>query len=214
MMEHRIQEAIRYLGYGKNAVDEKTFAYIEESFALLEECERKKFVYRIFACNSINAEETKIGELHLKSKNLAKNVKGCNQAVVIAATLGPEVDRMLKRLSVSDMAKAVVFQAACAAYLEEYLDECQEELKRDLSEECYFRPRFSPGYGDLALEVQEEILQMLDTAKTIGLSRTEGNMLVPTKSVTAFIAMSKEKTDCHRGGCENCGKTDCVYRRC
>ena len=35
-MDLRTREAIRYLGYGKNKVDEKTFDLIKESFQELE----------------------------------------------------------------------------------------------------------------------------------------------------------------------------------
>ena len=47
-MDTRTKEAIRYLGYGKCAVDEKTLAMIQESFQELEEIARVKLIYRIF----------------------------------------------------------------------------------------------------------------------------------------------------------------------
>ncbi len=75
------------------------------------------------------------------------------------------------------------------------------------------RPRFSPGYGDFSIEHQGEILRMLDSAKKIGLSMTGGNMLAPTKSVTAVIGLGREAATCPPGGCEGCGKADCIYRR-
>ena len=43
-MDTRTKEAIRYLGYGKCAVDEKTLAMIQESFRELEEIARVKLV--------------------------------------------------------------------------------------------------------------------------------------------------------------------------
>lgn len=215
MTERRTLEALRYLGYGRNGADEKTQVLIEDCFRELEQCARKKSVYRIFECICSDEEHVKIGELEIQSRHLAKNLKGCHKAVMIAATLGAEVDRELRRLSVTDMAKAVIFQACAASCLEEFLDECQTALKEELLfEECELRPRFSPGYGDTKMELQEDIIRILDTSKRIGLTRTESHMLIPTKSVTAFIGISKEKTDCHRSGCEACEKTDCVYRRC
>lgn len=215
MTEYRIRETIRYLGFGKNAVDNKTKAYIDEAFEILEKCERKKFIYRISSCKCVSEDEVFIGTLQLKSKRLAKNLKDCEEAIVCAATLGTEVDRILKRLSVTDIAKAVVFQAACAAFLEEYINMRQEELKFLFEESGhYLRPRFSPGYGDLTVEIQGELLKVLDASNTIGVTCTTMNMLVPSKSVTAFIGISKEKTVCHNRGCESCDKTDCIYRRC
>ncbi len=36
-MDHMTKEAIRYLGYGKHAVDDKTLAMVEDSFRDLED---------------------------------------------------------------------------------------------------------------------------------------------------------------------------------
>ncbi len=54
---------------------------------------------------------------------------------------------------------------------------------------------------------------MADTARRIGLTMTDGSMLMPTKSVTALIGLGRENENCHIGGCEACDKTDCTYRR-
>ena len=47
-MDIRMREAIRYLGYGRSTVDEKTLQLMRESFVELEQLAKKKFVYRIF----------------------------------------------------------------------------------------------------------------------------------------------------------------------
>ena len=47
MTDARTKEAIRYLGYGRHAVDERTLALITESFRELESCVRAKSVYRL-----------------------------------------------------------------------------------------------------------------------------------------------------------------------
>ena len=155
-----------------------------------------------------------IGKLDIVSKNLGKNLKGCQSAVVLGATLGAGVDMLLRKYALTDMARVVALQACAAAFLEEYLDEYQEKIRKEMKEQgLYLRPRFSPGYGDFSIEHQEMILRMLDTAKTIGLTMTDSSMLTPTKSVTAIIGLSKNNVPCHTKGCESCNKTDCTYRR-
>ena len=47
-MERRIKEAVRYLGYGRNAADERTLALIEDAFAELGRTAAPKSVCRIF----------------------------------------------------------------------------------------------------------------------------------------------------------------------
>ena len=49
--------------------------------------------------------------------------------------------------------------------------------------------RFSPGFGDLPLAVQPAFLAALDAPRRIGLAATAGNLLVPTKSVTAVVGL-------------------------
>lgn len=212
-MDRRTKEAIRYLGYGNAAVDEKTLLMIQEAFEELKRISEPKSVYRIFKLSSKN-DELQICNLKIKSISLQKNLKGCEQVVLFGTTLGMAVDRQIRTYEIKDMARAVVMQACAAAVLEEYCDEMQEQIAQELAKDnLYLRPRFSPGYGDFSILHQREILDLLDTPKRIGLTMTEGYMLTPTKSVTALIGVSKTKEPCHRKGCEECTKIDCLYRR-
>ncbi|KMZ54728.1 vitamin B12 dependent-methionine synthase activation domain-containing protein [Dorea sp. D27] len=213
-MDTRTKEAVRYLGYGRHAVDDHTLALIGEAFEELDLMAAKRIVYRIFGLTLKEQDCVVIGDLCIRSRSLSKNLKGCDMAAVLGATLGIEIDMYMKKLSITNMAKAVIVQSCAAALLEEYVDSCQLEIEQEAKERgLYLRPRFSPGYGDFPIEHQEQILRMLDTAKKIGLTMTGSSMLTPTKSVTAVIGMSRIKEPCHRKGCEMCGMTDCPYRR-
>lgn len=213
-MDTRTKEAVRYLGYGKHAVDDHTLALIGEAFEELDRLASRRIIYRIFDLTLEGADGITIENMHIKSKSLEKNMKGCEKVVLLGATLGAGIDMYMRRLSLTDMAKAVVVQACAAAVLEEYLDACQLEIEQGArAEGLFLRPRFSPGYGDFSIEHQGTILRMLDTAKKIGLTMTEGSMLTPTKSVTAVIGLSRTEVPCHRKGCEECRMTDCPYRR-
>ena len=190
-MNTRTKEAIRYLGYGRHAVDDRTLA--------MDQVADPKIVYRIFELSVGDENCLEIGKLLIESRNLYRNLNGCDQVILLGATLGIGVDMLMKRSSITDMAQAVVLQAAAAAMLEEYLDDWQEKEALELEKEGrYLRPRFSPGYGDFSIQHQETILRMLDTAKRIGLTMTESCMLTPTKSVTALIGISDTKIPCHR----------------
>ena len=189
-MNREIREAIRYLGYGRHAIDEQTLALVECSMEELKAKVRERFIYRIFELSQKDGV-LQIGDWTIESKGLSRNLKGCGR-----------------------MAKAVVLQSCAAALLEEYCDDCQEEIAKELScEGWYLRPRFSPGYGDFDIRHQEKLLALLQADKKIGLTMTKSCMLTPTKSVTALIGISREQIPCHRQGCEVCEKADCLYRR-
>lgn len=193
-MDIRTKEAIRYLGYGKNAVDEKTLQMIRESFEELKQLADKKFIYRIFELSVLDDEQLLIGKLKIQSKSLHKNLRGCKEVILFGTTLGTGVDRQIRKYEILDIARAVVLQACAAAYLEEYCDEMQEKLGEMVANDnCHLRPRFSPGYGDFSILHQNDILYMLDAPKRIGLTMTEGYMLTPSKSVTAVIGVSDTK---------------------
>lgn len=213
-MDRLTREAVRYLGYGKYAADDLTMALIADSFENLRLVSRPKSVYRIFDMKHTGSDRIEFCGMEVESKNLAKNLKGCREIVLFGATLGIGVDRYITRASLTDMARAVVLQACAAALLEEYCDERQDHIAQEQKKEGkYLRPRFSPGYGDFSISYQEQLVQILDCAKKIGLTLTDSLMMTPTKSVTAVIGVSTEKEPCHRSGCEACEKKDCAYRR-
>ena len=213
-MDMQTKEAIRYLGYGKHAVDEKTMQMIVESFRELEQIADKKSIYQICEISSIDGNCLSIGTIKIQSEKLQKNLKDCKEAILFGATLGTEVDRQIRKYEFLDMSRAVVMQACAAAYLEQFCDEIQEKIGIEMEKEGkYLRPRFSPGYGDFSIAHQKDLLVILETPKKIGLTMTDGYMLTPTKSVTAVIGVSNIKERCNIKGCEVCEKKDCVYRR-
>ena len=213
-MDQRTKEAIRYLGFGRHAVDDQTMSLIFRSFQELEDIVNARFIYRIFELNFKDDDFLEIGTLKVKSRHLRKNLEGCEKAVLFGATLGTGVDLLMKKRSLTDMAGVVVLQACAAAMLEEFCDQvCQELSCRMKKEDQYLRPRFSPGYGDFSMEHQGEILRMLEAPKQIGLTMTDSSMLVPTKSVTAVIGIGKEERTDRKEGCQICNKKDCLYKR-
>lgn len=73
------------------------------------------------------------------------------------------------------------------------------------------RPRYSPGYGDLSLDVQSSFLKALNAQKTIGLFLSEGGVMQPEKSVTALMGLSHIRTGCVTEGCEACSKKTAAF---
>ncbi len=212
-MDHRTKEALRYLGYGRNPGEERTLELIRQSFEELEGLQEERIVWRE-PVTVREPDQVETAGMDIRSRGLARNLKGCLEVILVAATLGTRTDLLLRRYSRTDMTRAVILQACAAARLEEYLDAWQEERKKELEEEgLYLRPRFSPGYGDFSIHHQKALLQRLEASKRIGLTMTDGYMLTPSKSVTALAGISLEETACHRQGCESCGKIDCAYRR-
>ena len=203
------KEALRYMGYGRNEADEDILERLDECRKNLEKAVMPKSVTHITEI-AIENDEIKAEGVVFKSKNLAKNLKGCKKAVLMATTLGQGADMVIRRFSKTDMPMAVISDALATAMIEEYCDSICEGLGK---EGYNLRPRFSPGYGDFDISHQKDFMDILQCPKKIGLSVTDGLMLVPTKSVTAIIGISEGEEKCIAEGCEVCEKTDCPYRR-
>lgn len=207
------KETLRYLGYRGQEMEEQTVRMIEETAGELERGSMPKSIYREYACE-VTKGRVKLGELTIESQNLATNLKGCERAVLLAATIGRAADFMIKKYSVTNMAKAAIVQAAGAACIESYVNEVEDAIREDARNRSLFlRPRFSPGYGDFALEYQKDIFHMLECQKRIGVTLTEGNLMMPSKSVSAIIGLTtKERESCQMERCSLCEKADCEFR--
>ena len=151
----------------------------------------------------------------LGGEDIRKVIEKSEKVVLIAATLGIYVDKLIRKWQITDMAQAVVIDAMASVAIEQFMDKIELELSKRYSG-YYFTNRFSPGYGDYPLEKQKEIIKLLNTEKKLGLNLTESLMLNPTKSVTAVIGMGKEeikeKSSC-TSKCSRCKNKNCPYRR-
>ena len=127
------------------------------------------------------------GAFRLHSKSLAKNLAGCDESFLFAATLGFGPDRLLLRLQKSEPSFALVFDAWCSAAVEGWCNEVNAKLKLHES----LRPRFSPGYGDVPLNVQPQLLAALDAQRKLGVTLSDAFFMTPRKRVTAFVGIEK-----------------------
>lgn len=204
-------ETLRYLGYRGADADPQTAALVAHCLTELQALPPPRSRSARFTVQQADGGIT-IATMTARSQSLARHLQGCSHAVLFAATLGSPVDALLRRTQTTDMAGAVVLQAAAAALLEAYCDDCCAALSAELAAQGLFlRPRFSPGYGDLAVAHNRDILTILGAAR-IGLGLTDSCMLTPLKSVTAVIGAG-EQPFCNRGGCAACNKADCLFRK-
>ena len=146
--------------------------------------------------------------VRFNSRDLAAHLKGCEEALLLGATLGSRVDAASRRLALGSVAEGDAAQAVAAALIESYCDEVQAQFDTGGLAQ---RPRFSPGYGDWDLAEQRLLFPVLNCAKLIGLTLTEGCMMAPSKSVTAIIGLS-EDVQCVWNKCMTCGNINCPYR--
>ena len=142
---------------------------------------------------SFCGDKIKIGDLDMQSESLKKRLIGCELAYVFAATVGYDVDRAIRAESVKSALLGFAADAVGSAAIEETCDALCEMLSANEKNAGYStKARFSCGYGDLSIEHQGKILDMLDAKKNIGVTLTLGGMMTPMKTVTAIAGIKKE----------------------
>ena len=126
-----------------------------------------------------------LGFGNISSRNLERNLSGCNSAYVVCATLGHGVDRLIRKAGNIGASDAYLIDAAASAFVESLVDHIEDTIPEET------KPRFAPGYGDFPIEMQEDLLRFM-RADNIGMGLTEMKLMVPQKSVTCVIGVIDE----------------------
>ena len=178
-----LREVLRYIGA------KQTSAVLDE---MIREClieAEKKLIYKICYTEvdlSIG-ENILLADTVICSEDLKKNLSGCDRAVIFAATVGLELDRLIAKYSRLSPARALMLQAVGTERIEALCDAFCAELARKHRTTA----RFSPGYGDLPLSCQTDLFAVLDCERKLGLTLTDTLLMLPTKSVTAIIGIGQ-----------------------
>ena len=204
------REIIRYMG--ARELTEGLDTLLEECLEEAERVLRYAVCWREFPV-SVNGNSVDLGFAAVESVSLAKQLAGCSRAVLFAATVGLELDRLIARYSRLQPVKALTFQAIGAERVEALCDEFCRDIRQQaqLCGGCT-RPRFSPGYGDVPLTLQKDIFRVLDCSRKIGLTLNGSLLMTPTKSVTAIIGVGSGAQQPDKEKCSVCTKGDCVFR--
>ena len=212
-VEIPVKEVQRYMGYhGIVDIAPEMQEKIHKAIEHLGTQSHPRIIskeYRITVAEKTVTLHAENEDVTFESEGLVRNLTGCCGAVLLAATIGPACDMLVRRASITSAADSAVYQAAGAAAIEAFLDDYNDKLKTSYEARGLFlRPRFSPGYGDLKLEHQKDWFRLLDITKQIGIELTDSLLMVPTKSVTAIIGIGIDKSKTGCTGCKGCNRHD------
>ncbi|MFW5749700.1 MAG: Vitamin B12 dependent methionine synthase activation subunit [Halanaerobium sp.] len=191
-------EVLRYLQTSKDLDDQNINRLLEESIAEIKKLINFRYLYQKFAIEETEAGvKIKDTTLTLKGRSIKKHLQNSKEIYLMAATLGAQVDKRISYYEKISVTKSMIFDACATTAIEEGCDQVEAEIKKEVlaagNEDITFR--YSPGYGDLGIDIQKEFLRILKAPKKIGLTASKYNMLIPTKSVTAIIGVLKEKVE-------------------
>ena len=182
------RQAYRFMGCGTVEENSELERLYLECVGLVKNEALLKAVWRKSGLSFKGEDRVCFDFGEIKSAALCKNLEGCKEAYVFAATAGIGVDRLLLKYKHLDAAKAMVISAAGSSLVECWCDVINEKI----ADGKKTRPRFSPGYGGVELCHQREIIDFLDAEKRLGITLTDTFFMTPVKSVTAFIGVVEE----------------------
>ncbi len=197
----QISEVLRYAGC--RAIDEKMKSAAGMCIEEISSVIRPRMISK--TCRIVHTPQGSLFDdtLLIPGNDLVRLLNGCEQAVLFAATLSAQIDTYIRKAEILDLSHALFLDSSATAAVEAACDLFEEEIKEQYPS-MTLTMRYSPGYGDVPIGVQEAFLSFLDAPRKIGLCATASSILTPRKSVTAIIGLSKTVQPQKRRSCETC----------
>jgi len=191
-------EIKRYLKFrpGKSIDTGATLRLIKEAAGAAKLLIEPVALYRTFQ-SEVREDNVKIREAFtVASSSLAERFFRSSRVTILAVTLGAVICERIDRLEEEEkITEALTLDAAASAAVEALADSVQLMLGQQASKEGFaLTKRYSPGYGDLPLAYQNNIIDILDGRK-YNISVSDSLILLPRKTVTAFIAWREKQID-------------------
>lgn len=185
----RRAEMLRYARCGDGVGVEKE---AEQAQRLVDDLIRPAAAAVVFDIKR-DGEKLFVADTELEGKSIKKLLAPCNKCVVMAITVGFELDMKIAALGSASPALSLLADAAASSAVEDACDACCESIESELG--VKLTPRFSPGYGDLPMNIQPALLTLTNARRDLGLTVGSGCMLSPIKSVTAIAGIKEVKND-------------------
>lgn len=200
------EEVKRYLGMSGKTVPVEIERQIDSCIRETLRAVQPRAVYLRKAIQSTeNGFQVQDSPLYLSGKSIQPFLEGTSEAWFLAVTVGQGMDRLIRTAMVSRPEEGVILDCCGAAAVEAAADILQAGLLQTVAREgLQLTPRFSPGYGDLPIDLQSDFLNLLDAPRKIGLTITESSMLVPSKSITALIGIRSDRKAITYHPCDAC----------
>jgi hypothetical protein len=114
---------------------------------------------------------------------LSKLLCGCDSCAVVALTLGVDTDRFIKRCEACGQTLGFVADALSSALA----DSACCEIVSMLFGDGEHSPTFAVGYADSDTGSLPKLLEIADTNRTLGITFTDANLMIPTKSIIVIV---------------------------
>ena len=151
-------ETLRYLGAGGWQPDAASQVLLQKAEDALRAAATPRGVWKQLPLTALPLQNA--------GNDIARHLRGCDAMVLMAVTLGSGADTLMRRLELTDIALAAVVDAMASAVMEELCNALEAEIRTSVQAQGhYLTGRFSPGYGDCPLTLQQPFAIALDTVR-------------------------------------------------
>lgn len=189
----RIYSRLGYNIHMTNVSSEQKILIDNEITTAFSYCEAKGMWLRIpITSKNDDSVELLSGEI-IYSKSLSKMLKNSKNILFMAATVGEEiVKKTNQKMKNKEAAIAVIYDAVGSETADASLEWINEYIRQNIkrNNEKLTKHRFSPGYGDLGLENQKIIYNLLKL-QNIGITLNDRYMMLPEKSVIGIAGIEE-----------------------
>lgn len=224
-LEINYDEVLRYLGYRGQKISEELENTIKECIQQTKNKINPRYILRVYPIERYIKKDSRGNKIYsvklagtnvdVDSEDIYNMLNGCSECVIMATTLGLDIEREIKRCSYSDLSNGIIIDSCATTAIEEVCDLVENRLREELyAKEKHITNRYSPGYGDLPIDLNRKLIDILGTQNSIGLTITESNIMLPRKSVVAIIGISESKLSSCKKSCLDCNNyNNCKYRK-
>lgn len=190
-------EMLRYLGYAGQELDPELVQRIDATIDEIEGTIHPRGIRRVFAVDAANRDTDGKpcirlcgSAIELRGRDIYRHLKDARYCAIFACTLGMRSEQRLRLLASQNPLDGALYDAGCSAFVEAAVEQMDRAVKLQARLlEMRGNWRFSPGYGDCPLTCQPQVIAGLDATRICGITVTQTNLLMPTKSVTACIGL-------------------------
>lgn len=190
---------LRLLGQESAEISPLLFDQLENAKNLLEQIARLDYYWSVF-------EKDDLSHL-LEGQDIQAHLGRASKVLILATSLGSEVDFEIRRAQAFDMPFALVLDAYASVLVETFTDHVELGIRTYYQKnDLYLSTRFAPGYGDFPLQTIGGFLDLIFPINQQIYCEDNG-LMKPAKSILTIMGLgTKEeiKADMGEDPCSVC----------
>ncbi len=191
------KQILKNLNYEDETADQITLEKISDCEILVLKNIHPRYMGKCYNLRSENDRvflvdnQIKENELKLSGEKILSELYYCEKAVLFCITLSGDIDMEIGLIEKQDIEKAIMLDAVAAAALEDYCDIVEKDVSAKYPD-YQITYRFSPAYGDMPVNTNNDFVAMLDAQRRIGVSVSESGKFTPRYSIAAILGLKKK----------------------